>query len=360
MSSLALLKKGNELSKERAIKTVDFLTSNISPFGFFYGLIDKNGDILDDSFGNPHLKHAHLVRKSGDALYFLFAHFDIITPKEAWINAARRVSNAFVTLYEKYGSFGQFVNDQNGQMQFGKTVSGAIVIGALARAYKFFKDGKYLEIALRAGEDYYREFVAEGVTYGGPGEALCAPDSESSYGMVESLVALYEATGEDKWLSYARDAAHLFSSWVVSYSYRFPEESEFGRLKINTVGSVFANVQNKHSAPGICTFSGKALFLLYKYTGDKRYLELLRDIILCIPQCVSTKESPIRCWSQKKEPLPEGYICERVNMSDWEGQWAVGGVFNGSCWCETSLILTFAEILDDPEIRNALNMGALQ
>ena len=35
---------------------------------------------------------------------------------------------------------------------------------------------------------------------------------------------------------------------------------------------------------------------------------------------------------------------ERVNMSDWEGASNIGGVFYGSCWCETSAMLTIAEI----------------
>lgn len=33
---------------------------------------------------------------------------------------------------------------------------------------------------------------------------------------------------------------------------------------------------------------------------------------------------------------------ERVNTSDWDDN--VGGVFHGSCWCEVSLLLSFAEL----------------
>ena len=250
--------------------------------------------------------------------------------------------------------------DMNGKNSVKRLVSVIALLALLSSCLfgcSFFGEEEYLDIACRAAETYYREFVAEGLTYGGPGEAMCAPDSESSYGMVESLTVLYETTKEEKWLNYAKDAAHLFSSWVVTYSYRFPSNSEFGRLGINTVGSVFANVQNKHSAPGICTFSGKALYLLYKYTGDRAYLDLLRDIALYIPQSVSTKERPIFSRPEKSIPsqaLPEGYINERVNMSDWEGSLEVGTVFYGSCWCETSLILSFTELFDDPEISYAI------
>ena len=42
--------------------------------------------------------------------------------------------------------------------------------------------------------------------------------------------------------------------------------------------------------------------------------------------------------------LPPGFISERVNMSDWESKRCIGGVFNGSCWSETSNLLTLAEV----------------
>jgi hypothetical protein len=349
MSSLPLMMLGTSLSRTRAMKTVDFLTSHASAQGFFYGMI-KDGAISDDGFGREHMKGAMLTRKNGDALYFLFKHFDIAPPKPEWVEAARGCADAFVRLYEKYESFGQFVDLETGRMLFGGTASGASVIGALVRAWRYFNDERYLGVAKRSGESYYKSFVAKGVTYGGPGEALCAPDSESAYAMTESMTLLYEATGDCKWLAYAEDSLRLFSTWVMPYAYKFPEGSEFARLKINTVGSVFANAQNKHSAPGICTASGDAIYKIYKYTGKVGYLDLLRDIVYFIPQCVSTKERPIYSWDDDPVALTEGYICERVNTSDWESARRVGAVFNASCWPETSLLLTYSEIIYDEEI----------
>ncbi len=349
MSSLPLLKHGNPLSKQRAVQTLDFMTVHVSPSGFFYPMI-VDGRIEDDGFGREHMKHSALVRKLGDALYFLLKHFDVIKPKESWVSAAKSCADAFVRLYEKYGDFGQFIHVETGEILYGGTTSGASVIGALVRAWRYFGDQRYLDIAKLAGEKYYTDYVAKGLTYGGPGEALCAPDSESAYAMVESTVLLYEAEKDEKWLGYAKDSLHLLSSWVMPYSYVFPRESEFGRLGINTVGSVFANAQNKHSAPGLCTASGDAIYKLFRYTDNREYLELLRDIVFFVPQCVSTEDRPIFSWDENPRRLPPGWICERVNTSDWEGATRVGEVFFGSCWCETSLLLTFSELIWDGEI----------
>lgn len=355
MSSLPLLKHGNALSKQRAIQTLDFMTSHMSSSGFFYTLI-VDGVITDDGFGSEHMRGSALVRKLGDALCFLFKHFDVVPPKDSWVSAAKKCADAFIKLYDEYGDFGQFINVETGKILYGGTTSGASVIGALVHAWRYFGDGKYLDVAKCAGEKYYNDYVARGITYGGPGEALCAPDSESSYAMVESMVLLYETEKEAKWLKYAKDSLHLLSSWVMPYSYKFPKESEFGRLDINTVGSVFANVQNKHSAPGLCTASGDAIYRLYKYTGNKEYLELLRDIVFFIPQCVSTEERPIFSWDEEPSRLLPGWICERVNTSDWEGRRRVGGVFARSCWSETSLLLTFSELIWKDEIARDLGL----
>ena len=207
---------------------------------------------------------------------------------------------------------------------------------------------------------FYRNYLSKGYTTGGPGEMLQCVDSESAFGLLESFVVLYEVTGEDEWLDYACECVHYCSSWVVSYNYRFPETSEFGRHGMKTVGSVFANLQNKHSAPGICTLSGDSILKLWRWTGDPLYLELIQDIALTIGQYLSTDEKPIYDWgltpAQRDsgdpavlEPhrTPQGFINERVNMSDWEDPQRIGGVFFGSCWSETSNLLTLAEVIPE-------------
>jgi hypothetical protein len=43
--------------------------------------------------------------------------------------------------------------------------------------------------------------------------------------------------------------------------------------------------------------------------------------------------------------MNSGMMCERVNLSDWEGQEGVGGnIFGSTIWVETALMLTVAEV----------------
>ncbi len=352
ISAYALLKAGNSLSKQRAVQTLEFLADHQAESGFYYGIVDGN-TVKDDGFGKGP-ENIHLIRKSADSLYFLLKCLEIIPPDEKLVNSSKKCADAFVTLFDKYKTFGQFVNVETGEMIVPASTAGAIAPAALAKAWQRFGNEVYIETAKNACRHYCEEFLQTGVTSGAPGEILCAPDSESAFALLESCSVLYEITKDTEWLSFAEMCACYCSSWVVTYPYDFPAYSEFYRLKINSVGAVFANVQNKHGAPGICTLSGDSLYKLFKATGNRGYLELLLDIASCIPQCVSTEERPIYTAGENPVKQPPGYICERINLSDWETKAGVGGVFYGSNWSETSLLLTYADLLDYPEIADRL------
>lgn len=114
-------------------------------------------------------------------------------------------------------------------------------------------------------------------------------------------------------------------------------------MGIRAAGSVRANVQNKHSAPGLCTLSPSVFLKLYRATGDERYLEVMRQIAHFMPQVASYPE---RLMTTVNGPdLKPGKMCERVNLSDWEGTSNVGdSIFGALSWPTTSLMITCMEI----------------
>jgi hypothetical protein len=79
------------------------------------------------------------------------------------------------------------------------------------------------------------------------------------------------------------------------------------------------------------------LFRLFRATGEVRHLELLQDIAGTLPQFLSRPDRVVGT-------SPPGIICERVNLSDWEGDHRVGNVPPWSCWCESALLLTCADV----------------
>ncbi|MFZ4572605.1 MAG: hypothetical protein ACOYM0_15890 [Bacteroidales bacterium] len=343
ISTYPLLFSGDQKTKENVIRNFDWLFPNgISPSGFYWDAGQKGTEWIGGDIRNQHTKNWHLIRKSGDAVWYIIKQFTLmeqlnIPVKSEWKEGNRRVCDAFVKLWNKYHQLGQFVDSQTGEIIVGGSSGGAIVPAALALASKYYGIPEYLETAKEIGAYFNENFTKKGISCGGPGDALQNFDSESSYALVESYLALFEATKEKKWLTTAENAAKQYATWVVSYNYQYPENTAFYKAKIHTTGGVCANIQNKHSAPGICTASGLGLLQLFRYTGDKFYIELLRDIAHNMPQYLS---HPLKPFGN----APFGYVSERVNMTDWEGPESIGYILPISTWAETSLMLTAIEI----------------
>lgn len=339
ISSHALLAAGGEESRERAMRNLDYVAhEGQAPSGLYWSVgIDGElfSDMVDMSWGDDW----HLVRRSGDALYYILRQIKLAggSAKPSWIESCRKCADAFVRMWDRFGQFGQFVSEIDGDIRVGGTASGAIVPAGMALAAQQFSNPEYQRVAAESARFLVREFLNRGFTSGGPGEAAQCPDSESAFGLLESLVFLAETDSDPEWTEYARRAADQCASWVMSYDFRFPETSTLGRLDMRTTGSVWANVQNKHSAPGVCTHSGMSLFRLFRKTGDRRYLELFRDLAHGVPQYLSRSDRPVF-------GMPPGWMCERVNTSDWEAPYMPPGEgFHGGCWCEISCMLTWAE-----------------
>ena len=377
ISTYPLLFFGDDTTRQRVLRNFDFLfPKGISPSGFFWdcGETVQEEPFLESDTLNvmaeeavagketlnplggtksqshfkwyggdirkPHTASWHLIRKSADALYFIIKQLQLmkatdVQVKPEWEAGTRRVAEAFVKLWNTQGQFGQFVDAHTGKVVVGGSTSAGIAPAALALAAEYFQNPDYLSVAEEAAASYYQQYVCKGLAMGGPGDALQNPDSESAYGLLESFVLLYEHTGRKVWLDRAEAMASQFATWVMGYDYAFPENCTLKQLGVRTRGAVFANTQNKHGSPGICTHSGVALLRLFRATGKLKYLELLRDIARFIPQMLSHP-------TKKIEGMPIGWMTERVSTTDWfEG---IGELMYGSTWAETALMLTAAEI----------------
>jgi len=360
MHTLAFLADGEVKSKEYSKQTWDAVFGILQLDNGWIKPIVSDGKSLGDDFCHESNTGTMLIRKNADILLFAGRHIALLLKRgekipERWMQGYRKLADAFVRIWKKYGQFGQFIDMSRDVILQGGTVSGGIAPGGLVLAWKLTGIEEYLDTAVQSAEYYHRNFVKKGLMNGGPGEILQNPDSESAFGLLESFVEMYEITGDTGWLPMAEDCAYQCMSWCVSYDFSFPSDSVFGILDMKTAGSVYANTQNKHSAPGICTLSGVSLLKLYRATGNDHWLVLLQSIAHNITQYLSRPDRLIPTWEghDGTEPpdgtingnlLPSGCMCERVNMCDWETKKNIGGIFNGSCWCETSLLLTYTEV----------------
>lgn len=359
ITTYPLLFSANKKTVDNVIANFNWLFPNgISPSGFFWDSGEKGNKWYGGDIRKPQAKNWHLIRKSSDALYYIIKQFELmklqgIAPKAAWEEGTKGVAEAFVKVWNKNHQFGQFVDSQTGDIAIGGSTGAGLAPAALALSAKYFHNDVYMNIARESAQQMFDNYLAKGISCGGPGDALQNPDSESLYGLLESFAVLYELTGEKKWLSYGCDAAAQFSTWVMSYDYVFPATTLYGKMNMKTTGTVFANTQNKHASPGICTHSGLALLRLYRATGNILYLNLLKEITQAIPQFLSTAQRPIK-------GLEEGWINERISTTDWQ---EIGENFPGSTWAETDLLLTITElpgIYVDLETKKVTTLDQLQ
>ncbi|MBT9187615.1 hypothetical protein [Zobellia russellii] len=341
ISTYPLLFSEKRDTRERVIKNFDwFFPNSTSPSGLFYGFCEGGTDWFGGDKRKYHTKDWLLTRKSADAIFFVLEQFKLMKTKgipidPQWEKGIRTACDAFVNIWQTYGQIGQFVDAKTGTIQVGGSSSAGILPAGLVLAADYFKAPNYLDTAKEIGQYFYSNFTEKGISCGGPGDALQNFDSESTYALIESYYSLYEASGDPQWEVAAEEAAKQFSSWVIAYNYDFPEESTFGKLGNHSIGGVWANTQNTHGSPGICTHSGLALLKLFRSTGKPFYAELLSDITHAIPQCLSVP-------SRKIMDAPDGWMSERLSTTDWnEG---IGEIFVGSTWAETALMLTYTEI----------------
>ncbi|MBD0404638.1 hypothetical protein [Flammeovirga sp. EKP202] len=341
MEQQTLLTAGNELSKERSILTMDNILNNMQgESGLMYGMY-KDGKLYSDDYRNPFKEpFIGLTRKNGDALYFLLQELMLLKNNKMYQNKvaefeakAQKLADGLVNLWEQHGQFGQYFDPKTGTLVVYGSTSGASSISALALASEYFKENKYLKIAEEAAEFYYNRDLKNGYTTGGPGEAMQCPDSESAFALLEGYMALYDLTGNKKYTMMGEHAAAYFATYTTSYDFPFPKNSPMGKIKAKSTGAVWANAQNKHGAPAICNYSGDALLKLYRATSNLLYLELLKDITYNSMQYVSTEEKLLA------PHFKPGYVCERVNISNWEGENLVGGnLYDTSPWVEVALM----------------------
>ncbi|MCU0780904.1 MAG: hypothetical protein MUF04_07355 [Akkermansiaceae bacterium] len=330
INTAPMLTLGDDTHLERVSHTFDYGLKAQQPSGWFSYAIRNDGNT---EFRDPG-RNMNLARTSGDILFWMLKQFQLLKAqgrgqavKPEWESSMKRLADAMVTTWKRDGQWGKLINYKSGAVAEYNTTGGAMIIGGLALASGYFDHPAYLEVAKEAADFYYeRDLVQQGFTTGGCADILQNADSETAAGFMTALMALYEATGETRWLEMARNLANLTATWTVSHDYELPKSTELGGLGAKLTGVVWASTQNKHGAPGICTSSGDPLFKIYRATGDARYAELMRDIVAAHGESIR----------------PGGFTNERLTFCDADSRGSRGGHVTG--WNETNGILMAQEI----------------
>lgn len=347
INTYCMLSLNDAKERKRVGEELDFVVKKLQgKSGYFYGGIRTNGEIIAEKMSRDFPEVQVLVRKNADVLFWLMKHLQLLKESgyaaminKDWEAAAQKLATAFVRTWQKNGQFGQYVAPETGDIAVFNSTAGAIAPAGLVLAARYFNRPDWLKTAAAAAEYYYQRDVAgQGLSGGDCGDISQDANSESAFGFLESLMALYNDTGDRKWLSMAEVEAALCATWTLSYAPVFPPTSTIGKLQANMTGAVWASIQNKHAAPGICTSSGDYLFKLFRATGKPLYADLIRDIQHAHAEAVNMPGHITTNYLV-------GSSMERIQPSDAEGKESIGNfIYTRNSWTETNGMLMALEL----------------
>lgn len=97
-----------------------------------------------------------------------------------------------------------------------------------------------------------------------------------SYMLLESFCTIYEATNDKDWLDKAVKAGSFFSTWHAKYNINVKADKKKAKQSSNAI----KNKEHKISA-FFGNYSGSALYRMYLYTEDIKYLDILKQTLRC-------------------------------------------------------------------------------
>ncbi|QFY11171.1 hypothetical protein GBF35_35350 [Nonomuraea phyllanthi] len=278
-----------------AERVIDFICSNLSPSGTFWGTWYRASGW---SQSWSHTKDALHARTLGEATLFLLRALRW-RPNPLWEAAARSNLDAMLARQRPDGNLGTLHHAATGEVLSWSGASGLTWVAALA-------ESGHLEAAERAGE-YYASFVEDEFIYGAPEDVDLAPTSEDGYAAVLAYMALFRATGAPRWLDLARRAADWMLTFRYTYNVRFGPRTPLGVYGFATRGADQASPSNQHlHAYGlVCTAE---LVELSRALGDPYYADRAWETLDCFRQLIPAADGELNAY--------RGMITERYYQTD--------------------------------------------
>ena len=344
-------------SAGRVKQALESYNKGWSRSGLMYGRCTPAGQWLGDCDrpGFPaYEKHMTMTERQGEALLYLIKTMRLIRHREptwqatkSFSNNLKRQADILCRTFKKYGQLGQYLDIRTGDVFIGGSTNAASTPSGLVAAWREFGDRRYLETAKALADQLYNDHAMRGNFNGSCADIMQSPDSQGPAVFLPSMMDLYAATGDADYLKKARHVAWHLASWIKSCDYDFKRhfpKSTFAKMNnLKTVGAYWASAQNLVGTPGLCVSSGLPLLELYRFDGDIRYLELLRDITHCVFRAVGRPE--LRKQFPGTRQMSDGWIAERFSTTDMFAIGGVGEFWNTSTpWCATTLMLICLEI----------------
>jgi hypothetical protein len=211
--------------------------------------------------------------------------------KPEWIKFCKKFGNWLIKNQNTDGSWYREYNWDSTPANMGKT-STTHPIRYLVDLSKATGDEKYLDAALKAGE-YCWNTVHEAFSYvGGTADNPNVIDKEAGFMAMDAFLALWDITGEKRWLDAAAQAGDFTETWAYCWNIPFPEEDTIVPYPKGATTTGFSLIATGHSAADL--FLAGAPFFYYRIylgTGDEHYADIARQLLYDTKQSIDINGS---------------------------------------------------------------------
>nr|MBQ5810927.1 AGE family epimerase/isomerase [Clostridia bacterium] len=204
--------------------------------------------------------------------------------KPEYLKTAYSICDFAIERQDEEGAFAKSWDDE-GNVRAKKGTIGCFLILPIITAYKKSGDKKYLDAAVRAFDFYYAGLEKDGFTTAGALDTYSI-DKESSSPLLRDALALYEITGDKKYVERAEKIAWYLCTWMMHFTVKYPEDCLISKMGYDTFGST--SVSTPHQAMDQYALRDVLSFLkLYEITGYKQWRERALAFWCNACQCIS-------------------------------------------------------------------------
>jgi len=266
-------KENQSESFEKGVNIIDFWTR--------VAMTDSG---LPQMCYNPNIEgfepYPHYIRMLADGIEAILDAYLYMRKKgderASWLDFCRKTADWLTNIQNEDGSFYRAYNTDNTIRMDSKSNTPS-VIRFLVQFYLVTGEERYKNAAIRAGEWAFVQNYLNLEYRGGTCDNADIQDKEAGIYALFGFLALYDLTGEEKWLEAAIGAADYTETWT--YAWTFPVRTPWPKHPFN---------QYSISGQSIITVGGGAdvymaacsytYYRLYIITGDDHYLDFAQLI----------------------------------------------------------------------------------
>ena len=239
---------------------------------------------------------------------------------ERYRKAALDICDFAVRIQDEQGGFAKSWYE-DGTVAVKEGTVGAFLSLPLIEASRLGEKKEYMNAAVRSMDYYLKELGEKGFTTAGALD-IFSIDKESSIPLLKGAAALYELTGEKRWLDGAKRAAWYLSTWQYTHTCRFGQESVLGQTGYDSFGGTLVSTVHEGIDPFALCYVPE-LYELYRITGEERWISRARAAWRNGCQHISDGSLVIAGKLRPEGSQDESYTVTRQGRRGIASQWLV-------------------------------------